>query len=309
MAAFKSMYSIWAKACGGRKTDLGQVYDTYPFAVYRPSSRSRSRTVTRALGFVPSDVAGPVPRPGSRTTSPCRSRIFYQFAAHPTVVAEERGRPFEVQIPDAGRWISSASRASPRNWKYKEGRVGGEQRRQELPLAPAGSSSSSRRSRDPRLFLHSLKIDHLPRRGSTPSRRRGMVFAFPGGGANPPLDFAYRIHTDVRTQMPSGRGVNGKLVPLRDDVEERRTSSTSLSGRDTDAEPASGLKHRGSTSAGAAQDPALAEHRAEASARSKFGRKLIEKEAEAVQGAVAETRRRERARRACFSEAWAGAAR
>jgi len=60
--------------------------------------------------------------------------------------------------------------------------------------------------------VHALAEDRpLPRRGLH-LHAEGDVFAFPRGAT--PLDFAYRIHTDVGHHCVGAR-VNGKLVPLR----------------------------------------------------------------------------------------------
>ena len=64
---------------------------------------------------------------------------------------------------------------------------------------------------DPRDFMHSLKIDLYPDEVYT-FTPKGDVFAFPRGAT--PLDFAYRIHTDVGHRCVGAR-VNGKLMPLR----------------------------------------------------------------------------------------------
>ncbi|HEY6220277.1 MAG TPA: TGS domain-containing protein, partial [Gemmatimonadaceae bacterium] len=65
--------------------------------------------------------------------------------------------------------------------------------------------------KDPRVFMHSLKIDLYPDEVYT-FTPKGDVFAFPRGAT--PLDFAYRIHTDVGNHCVGAR-VNGKLLPLR----------------------------------------------------------------------------------------------
>ena len=64
---------------------------------------------------------------------------------------------------------------------------------------------------DPRQFLSSLKVDLYPDEVYT-FTPKGEVFAFPRGAT--PIDFAYRIHTDVGHRCVGAR-VNGKLVPLR----------------------------------------------------------------------------------------------
>ena len=65
--------------------------------------------------------------------------------------------------------------------------------------------------KDPSEFLESVKVDLFPDEVYvfTP---KGEVKAFPRGAT--PVDFAYRIHTDVGHRCVGAR-VNGKLVPLR----------------------------------------------------------------------------------------------
>ena len=67
---------------------------------------------------------------------------------------------------------------------------------------------------DPRTFLNSLKIDLYPDEVYvfTP---KGDVFAFPRGAT--PLDFAYKIHTDLGHHCVGAR-INGKLEPLRSEL-------------------------------------------------------------------------------------------
>ena len=81
--------------------------------------------------------------------------------------------------------------------------------------------------------MTALKVDLYPDEvyAFTP---KGDVFAFPFGAT--PLDFAYRIHTDLGHQCTGGR-VNGKLVPLRTplengDIVEILTSKNQQPSRD-----------------------------------------------------------------------------
>jgi GTP pyrophosphokinase len=64
---------------------------------------------------------------------------------------------------------------------------------------------------DPRTFLTTLKVDLYPDEVYvfTP---KGDVLSFPRGAT--PLDFAYRVHTDLGHHC-SGARLNGRLVPLR----------------------------------------------------------------------------------------------
>src|SRR6185436_9540591 len=64
---------------------------------------------------------------------------------------------------------------------------------------------------DPRTFLTTLKVDLYPDEVYvfTP---KGDVLSFPRGAT--PLDFAYRVHTDLGHHCAGAR-LNGRLVPLR----------------------------------------------------------------------------------------------
>jgi GTP diphosphokinase / guanosine-3',5'-bis(diphosphate) 3'-diphosphatase len=81
--------------------------------------------------------------------------------------------------------------------------------------------------------MHSLKIDLYPDEVYT-FTPKGDVFAFPRGAT--PLDFAYRIHTDVGHRCVGAR-LNGKLVPLRTpltngDIVEIITGATQTPSRE-----------------------------------------------------------------------------
>src|ERR1051325_10552627 len=196
----KSMYSIWQKL-RRQGIDIGQVYDYLAFRIITPSVKD----CYAALGII------------HQTWRPVPGRIkdyiampkpnFYQ-SLHTTVVAE-KGQPFEVQIRTKDMDLI-AEQGIAAHWKYKEGRVG------------ASTDDSSflwlrqlvewqQEIKDPRVFMHSLKIDLYPDEVYT-FTPKGDVFAFPRGAT--PLDFAYRIHTDIGSHCTGAR-VNGKLVPLR----------------------------------------------------------------------------------------------
>jgi len=132
---------------------------------------------------------------------------FYQ-SLH-TVVVWETGQPFEIQIRTREMDLV-AERGIAAHWKYKEGR---------LDSGPDDTNflwlrqlvEWQREVTDPRVFMHSLKIDLYPDEVYT-FTPKGDVFAFPRGATA--LDFAYRVHTDVGNHCVGVR-VNGKLVPLK----------------------------------------------------------------------------------------------
>ncbi|MHB0970254.1 MAG: RelA/SpoT family protein [Thermoanaerobaculia bacterium] len=196
----KSMHSIYRKL-RRQGIDIGQVYDYLAFRIITNSVRD----CYAALGII------------HQTWRPVPGRIkdyiampkpnFYQ-SLHTTVVADQ-GQPFEVQIRTPEMDLI-AEQGIAAHWKYKEGRVG-----------PSPDDKSflwlrqlvewQKEIKDPRIFMNSLKIDLYPDEVYT-FTPRGDVFAFPRGAT--PLDFAYRIHTDVGHHCVGAR-LNGKLVPLK----------------------------------------------------------------------------------------------
>jgi len=196
----KSMFSIWAKL-RRQETDIGQVYDYLAFRIITQSIKD----CYGALGFV-HQMWRPVPgRIKDYIAMPKPN--FYQ-SLHTTVVAE-KGQPFEVQIRTREMDLI-AEQGIAAHWKYKEGRVGARDDDKNF-LWLRQLVEQQQEIKDPRLFLHSLKIDLYPDEVYT-FTPKGDVFAFPRGAT--PLDFAYRIHTDVGHKCVGAR-VNGKLVPLR----------------------------------------------------------------------------------------------
>jgi GTP pyrophosphokinase len=196
----KSMYSIFAKL---RKQgiDVGQLYDYLAFRIVTPSVKD----CYACLGII-HQMWRPVPgRIKDYIAMPKPN--FYQ-SLHTTVVAE-KGQPFEVQIRTREMDLI-AEQGIAAHWKYKEGRVGAHPDDANF-LWLSQLVEWQHDIKDPRVFLDSLKIDLYPDEVYT-FTPKGDVFAFPRGAT--PLDFAYRIHTDVGHHCMGAR-VNGKLVPLR----------------------------------------------------------------------------------------------
>jgi len=199
----KSIYSIWQKQ-RRQELDIGQVYDYIGFRITTGSVKD----CYAALGII-HQMWRPVPgRIKDYIAMPKPN--FYQ-SLHTTVVAE-KGQPFEVQIRTREMDLV-AEQGIAAHWKYKEGRMGAQ---------PDDSNFLWLRQlvewqndiKDPRVFMHSLKIDLYPDEVYT-FTPKGDVFAFPRGAT--PLDFAFRIHTDVGSHCAGAR-LNGKLVPLRTEL-------------------------------------------------------------------------------------------
>jgi guanosine-3',5'-bis(diphosphate) 3'-pyrophosphohydrolase len=199
----KSIYSIWQKL-RRQEIDIGQLYDYIGFRITTGSVKD----CYAALGII-HQMWRPVPgRIKDYIAMPKPN--FYQ-SLHTTVVAE-KGQPFEVQIRTKEMDLI-AEQGIAAHWKYKEGRVGAQ---------PDDSNFLWLRQlvewqndiKDPRVFMQSLKIDLYPDEVYT-FTPKGDVFAFPRGAT--PLDFAFRIHTDVGSHCAGAR-LNGKLVPLRTEL-------------------------------------------------------------------------------------------
>jgi GTP pyrophosphokinase len=218
----KSMYSIWSKL-RRQDIDIGQLYDYLAFRIITPSVKD----CYAALGII-HQMWRPVPgRIKDYIAMPKPN--FYQ-SLHTTVVAE-KGQPFEVQIRTREMDLI-AEQGIAAHWKYKEGRVGAHPDDQNF-LWLRQVVEWQHEIKDPRVFLDSLKIDLYPDEVYT-FTPKGDVFAFPRGAT--PLDFAYRIHTDVGHHCVGAR-VNGKLVPLRatlknGDIVEIMTGPTQTPNRE-----------------------------------------------------------------------------
>ena len=218
----KSMYSIWTKL-RRQEIDIGQVYDYIGFRIIT----NNVKDCYAGLGII-HQMWRPVPgRIKDYIAMPKPN--FYQ-SLHTTVVAE-KGQPFEVQIRTREMDLI-AEQGIAAHWKYKEGRIGAKaDDKNFLWLRQLVEWQND--IKDPRVFMHSLKIDLYPDEVYT-FTPRGDVFAFPRGAT--PLDFAYRIHTDVGHHCVGAR-VNSKLVPLRSplkngDIVEIVTSPTQAPSRE-----------------------------------------------------------------------------
>ncbi len=218
----KRYYSIWLKM---RRTgvDAAQLYDILAFRVVVAETRDCYETlgmVHQLWRSVPGRIKDYVAMPKPN---------FYQ-SLHTTVMGET-GQPFEIQIRTREMDLI-AERGIAAHWKYKEGRLGphaDDARFQWLRQLVDWQSEVS----DPRQFLSSLKVDLYPDEVYT-FTPKGEVFAFPRGAT--PIDFAYRVHTDVGHRCVGAR-VNGKLVPLRTplsngDIIEILTAPNQVPSRD-----------------------------------------------------------------------------
>ena len=180
---------------------LDQLYDVLAFRILTDSVRDCYTVlgvVHQAWRPVPGRIKDYIAMP---------KRNFYQ-SLHTTVVPEG-DPPFELQIRTREMDLV-AEHGIAAHWKYKEGRL--DPRADEARIAFLRQIvETTKEISDPKEFLSSLKIDLYPDEVYT-FTPKGAVYAFPRGAT--PVDFAYRIHTDVGHRCVGAR-VNGRLVPLK----------------------------------------------------------------------------------------------
>jgi GTP diphosphokinase / guanosine-3',5'-bis(diphosphate) 3'-diphosphatase len=196
----KRYYSIYEKL-RRQGIDISQLYDFLAFRIVTATAKD----TYAALGVVHQSWR---PIPGRFKDYIAMPKPNLYQSLHTTVVGDQ-GQPFEVQIRTREMDLV-AEEGIAAHWRYKEGR------------AEAAASDPNilwlrqllewqKEVRDPRTFLTNLKVDLYPDEVYvfTP---KGEVFSFPRGAM--PLDFAYRVHTDLGHHCAGAR-VNGRLVPLR----------------------------------------------------------------------------------------------
>jgi guanosine-3',5'-bis(diphosphate) 3'-pyrophosphohydrolase len=196
----KRYYSIYEKL-RRQGIDISQLYDYLAFRIVT----SALKDTYAALGVVHQSWR---PIPGRfKDYIAMPKRNFYQ-SLHTTMVGDE-GQPFEVQIRTREMDLI-AEEGIAAHWRYKEGKA--EPRQSDRNIVWLRQLLEWQQEiQDPRTFLTALKVDLYPDEVYvfTP---RGEVLSFPRGAT--PLDFAYRVHTDLGHHCAGSR-INGKLVPLR----------------------------------------------------------------------------------------------
>jgi len=199
----KRYYSIYQKL-RRQGIDISQLYDYLAFRVVTKDLKD----TYAALGVV-HQAWRPIPGRFKDYIAMPKPNLYQSL--HTTVVGGS-GQPFEVQIRTREMDLV-AEEGIAAHWHYKEG---ADSPRQSDPniLWLRQLLEWQKEVQDPRTFLTSLKIDLYPEEVYvfTP---KGEVLSFPRGVT--PIDFAYKIHTDLGHQC-SGARVNGKLVPLRTEL-------------------------------------------------------------------------------------------
>jgi GTP pyrophosphokinase len=196
----KHLYSVYNKMLL-QNLDFSQIYDIIAFRVIMDSRRACYET----LGIIHS-IWKPVPGRFKDYVSMPKANMYQSL--HTSVIGPY-GQRIEIQIrTDEMNRIAEEGIAA--HWKYKEGRKINQKDDQRFAWLHQ-LIEWQRDLKDPREFLETVRIDLFPDEVYvfTP---KAEVLEFPKGAT--PIDFAYRIHTDVGHQC-IGAKVNRKLVPLK----------------------------------------------------------------------------------------------
>jgi GTP pyrophosphokinase len=194
----KHLYSIYRKMVDSG-LEFKDIYDLIGIRVIVP----RIRDCYAALGLVHSMWP---PIPGRFKDYIAMPKFNLYQSLHTTVVGPD-GKALEVQIRNE-EMHTRAEFGVAAHWRYKDGEA------DRMPLIK-DIRILQEDAEDPSEFLADLKLDLYQDEvfALTP---KGRVIDLPKGAT--PVDFAYRIHTDVGHHCV-GAKVNGRLVALSTELE------------------------------------------------------------------------------------------
>src|SRR3954452_9184392 len=197
----KHIYSIWKKM-QRKGAEFGEIYDVYAIRLLVDDVRDGYA----ALGTVHARWR-PIPGQFDDYIAVPKNNLYQSL--HTAVIALD-GKPLEIQIrTHAMHQVSEVGIAA--HWRYKEGSKS--DREYDAKLAWLRQLMEWQRDvsdSDATEFVEGIKLDIFQDQVFvfTP---RGDIKDLPAGAT--PLDFAYRIHTDVGHRT-IGAKVNNRLVPL-----------------------------------------------------------------------------------------------
>ncbi|HJP88419.1 MAG TPA: bifunctional (p)ppGpp synthetase/guanosine-3',5'-bis(diphosphate) 3'-pyrophosphohydrolase [Candidatus Limnocylindrales bacterium] len=195
----KHIYSIWKKM-QRKGAEFGEIYDVYAIRLLVDEVRD----CYAALGIVHA-LWRPIPGQFDDYIAVPKNNLYQSL--HTAVIAMD-GKPLEIQIrTHAMHQTSEVGIAA--HWRYKEGSKS--DREYDAKLAWLRQLMDWQRDvSDATEFVEGVKLDIFQDQVFvfTP---KGDIKDLPAGAT--PLDFAYRIHTDVGHKT-IGAKVNNRLVPL-----------------------------------------------------------------------------------------------
>jgi guanosine-3',5'-bis(diphosphate) 3'-pyrophosphohydrolase len=195
----KHIYSIWKKM-QRKSAEFGEIYDVYAIRLLVDDVRD----CYAALGIVHA-LWRPIPGQFDDYIAVPKNNLYQSL--HTAVIAMD-GKPLEIQIrTHAMHQVSEVGIAA--HWRYKEGSKA--EREYDAKLAWLRQLMDWQRDvSDATEFVEGVKLDIFQDQVFvfTP---KGDIKDLPAGAT--PLDFAYRIHTDVGHKT-IGAKVNNRLVPL-----------------------------------------------------------------------------------------------
>lgn len=196
----KNLYSIYKKMIKQMK-EIDEIYDKIAIRVIV----DQVRDCYGVLGIIHT-MWKPIPGRFKDYIATPKSNMYQSL--HTSLVGKG-GEPFEVQIR-TWEMHRTAESGIAAHWRYKEGTEGKDKKFEEKLSWLRQILEWQQEVYDTREFMESLKIDLFDDTVFvfTP---KGKVVELPKGAC--PIDFAYRVHTEVGHQCTGAR-VNGRIVPL-----------------------------------------------------------------------------------------------